>query len=344
MATLYTEIITPAELSGFARAARDDIEAKQGTLARWLPNTSTNDIVVRTVVGSDGSGDIAEFRSFDTETPIGNGGEAERKIFEMIPLGKKERISEYNQLRARSGDATGLLLSSVEAATIRRVNGIIKRLEKARGQALETGGLSINENGMVQTSDFGRPAGNTVTAPILWDATGAKVLDNLQTWTSAYEDVNEDAAPGAFVTSKRVLGKILSDPAMQSLIRGKSSTIDAPLSPEALNAALESYSLPPIYTYDRKVNGQRVTSDNKVFILPEPVDPNTGSNALGATFYGPTLEAEESNYGLAAGDQPGIAVGTYKTNDPIGLWVHSNAVALPVLVNPVASMVATVLA
>lgn len=74
MATLYTETITPAELTGFARAAQDDIEAKQGTLARWLPNTSVNDVVVRTVVDQDGSGDLAEYRSFDAETPIGSGG------------------------------------------------------------------------------------------------------------------------------------------------------------------------------------------------------------------------------------------------------------------------------
>ncbi|MEJ9078588.1 major capsid protein [Gordonia malaquae] len=343
MATLYTETITPAELTGFARAAQDDIEAKQGTLARWLPNTTTNDVVVRTVVGEDGSGDLAQYRSFDAETPIGSGGKAERKIFELLPLGKKERISEYAQLRARGGDAASLILSSVEKATIRRVQAIVKRLEVARGQAIETGGLSITENGLVQNPSFGRPAGNTVTAVKLWSDSTADIVEDLQTWTQVYENGNEDSAPGAYVTSKRVLGAMLKNPAIQGLVRGPGSAVSAPVSPEALNAVLAAYSLPPIYAYDRKVNGQRVTSDNKLFILPEPVDPNSGSNMLGGTFYGPTLEADEPEYGIAPGDQPGIAVGVYKTKDPIGLWVHSNAIALPVLVNPVASMVATVL-
>lgn len=345
MATLYTETITPAELSGFARAAQADVEAKQGTLARWLPNTAVNDVVVRTVVGSDGAGTLAQFRSFDSETPIGGGGQAERKVFELMPLGLKERVGEYDQLRARGGDGAAIALGGVEKATIRIVRGISDRLEIARGQAIETGALSINENGLVQTPSFGRPAGNTVTAGTLWDAaSGVKILDDLMLWSEVYADGNEGAAPGSLVVSRKVLSAMLKDSAIQSLVRGSASTVDAPVSIEGLNAVMTGYGLPTVVVYDRKVKGVRTTSDKKVFLLPEAVDPNTGSNELGATFYGPTLESQEPNYGIGASDQPGIAVGTYKTNDPIGLWVHSNAIALPVLVNPVASMVATVLA
>lgn len=345
MATLYTETITPAELTGFARAAQDDIEAKQGTLARWLPNTSVNDVVVRTVVGSDGAGELAQYRSFDAETPIGSGGNAERKIFELLPLGLKERIGEYDQLRARGGDGAALALGGIEAATVRTVRAIADRLEVARGQAIETGGLSINENGLVQTPSFGRPAGNTKTAAVLWDAaSGVKILDDLMAWSEAYADGNEGATPGTLVVSRKVLSAMLKDSGIQSLVRGTNSTVDAPVSIDGLNAVLTGYGLPTVVVYDRKVKGARTTSDKKVFLLPEAVDPNTGSNILGATFYGPTLESLEPDYGIGAADQPGIAVGAYKTKDPIGLWVHSNAIALPVLVNPVASMVATVLA
>ena len=135
---------------------------------------------------------------------------------------------------------------------------------------------------------------------------------------------------------------MLRDPAIRSLV---ATSAGAPqiVSVDVLNATLSAHGLAPIHVYDRKVNGVRVTSDKKVFILPEAVDPNSGSNILGATFYGPTLESMEPEYGIGAGDQPGVAAGAYKTKDPIGLWVHSNAIALPVLVNPVASMVATVL-
>lgn len=343
MATLYTETITPQEITGFARAAQDDLESKQGTLARWLPNASVSDVVVRTVVGKDGSGALAQYRSFDAETPIGSGGGAERKIFELLPLGLKERIGEYDQLRARGGDGAAIALGGIEAATIRTVRAIADRLEIARGQAIETGALAINENGVVQAPSFGRPVGNTKTATPLWDGASPKILDDLLLWCEAYADANDGAAPGAIVASRKVLSAMLKDAGIQALVRGSQSTVDAPVSVEALNAVLVSYSLPPVYVYDRKVKGTRVTSEKKLFILPDAVDPNSGSNILGATFYGPTLESMEPDYGIGASEQPGIAVGVYKTKDPIGLWVHSNAIALPVLVNPVASMVATVL-
>ena len=343
MATLYTETITPAELTGFARAAQEDIEAKQGTLARWLPNTAVNDVVVRTVVGKNGAGQLAQYRSFDAETPIGSGGQAERKIFELLPLGLKERIGEYDQLRARGNDGAAIALGGIEAATVRTVRAISDRLEVARGQALETGALSINENGLVQTPSFGRPAGNTVTAAVLWDAaSGTKILEDLLTWVDAYSDANDGEAPGALVMSRKVLNVMLRDPAVRALVATAAGSPQI-VSVDVLNATLSAHSLPPIYIYDRKVKGQRTTSDKKVFLLPAEVAPTGGSNILGATFFGPTLEADEPEYGIGAGEQPGIAVGAYKTKDPIGLWVHSNAIALPILVNPVASMVATVL-
>ena len=112
---------------------------------------------------------------------------------------------------------------------------------------------------------------------------------------------------------------------------------------DALNSVLSGYGLPPLVVFDRKVNGTRVTNEKKVYLLPEVVDPNSGENNLGATFVGPTLEADDPRYGIGAADQPGVAVGAWKTDDPIAAWVRSNAVAMPILVNPVASMVATVL-
>ena len=114
------------------------------------------------------------------------------------------------------------------------------------------------------------------------------------------------------------------------------------MSIDALNAVLAAYGVPQIVVYDRKIRGSAVLPDNKLYLLPPAVDPN-GQSELGATFYGQTLEAGEPDYGIPASEQPGLVVGAWKTRDPIGVWVHSNAIAMPVLVNPVASMVATVL-
>ena len=337
---LWTDLITPAELTGFARAAVEDVERQKATLARWLPNYSVPDVVVRTIVGEDGNGALAQYRAFDAETPIGSGGSGTRKVFELLPLGLKERVSEYDQLRARGNDAQAMILGGVEKAATRVANAVVDRLEVARGQAIDTGALTINENGVVQTMTFGRPEGNTVTAATLWSG-AAKPLDNLIAWGDVFAAGNQGNQPGAIVTSKRVVAALQRNADIRGLVATVGGTPGI-VSVDALSAVLASYGLPPITIYDRKIRGNNVLPDNKVYLLPAAADPN-GQSELGATFYGETLEASEPEYGIGASDQPGLVVGAWKTKDPIAVWVHSNAIAMPVLVNPVASMVATVL-
>lgn len=340
---LWTDLVTPAELTGFARAAQEDIERTKGTLGRWLPNTATTDVVVRTLVGSNGSGSLAQYRSFDAETPIGKAPSGERKTFELLPLGLKERVSEYDQLRMRGNDSMAQMLGGAEKAAARIAGAVVDRLEVARGQAIEAGALTINENGVVQSPSFGRAADHTVTAATKWDQAGAKILDDLLTWRDKYADDNNGEMPGSIVASGKVLATLARSDEIRGLVATAVGGTPSIVSVDAINAALIAYGLPPITVYDRRVNGTRVTGDKKVFLLPAAVDPNSGQNSLGATFYGETLEASEPEYGIAPVDQPGLVVGAWKTKDPIALWVHGNAIAVPVLVNPAASMVATVL-
>ena len=341
LAKLWTDLIAPAELTGFARAAQEDVERQKATLARWLPNYSVPDVVVRTVVASDGNGALAQYRSFDAETPIGSGGTGERKVFDLLPLGLKERVSEYDQLRLRGGDATGLIQAGVEKAAARVANAVVDRLELARGQVIDSGTMTIKENGVVQTMPFGRPNGNTVTAATLWSDSAAKPLDNLIAWGDVYAAGNQGNQPGTIVTSRRVVAALQRNADIRGLVATTGGTPGI-VSIDALNAVLAAYGVPQIVVYDRKIRGSAVLPDNKLYLLPPAVDPN-GQSELGATFYGQTLEAGEPDYGIPASEQPGLVVGAWKTRDPIGVWVHSNAIAMPVLVNPVASMVATVL-
>src|SRR5213595_1144355 len=98
---LWTDIIDPATLSGYARASLADYEASRGTLARWLPNREVADIVVRFVAGSSGLIDVASFRAFYAEPEIGKGPGGKRVTIELPALGQDIPVSEYNQLRMR---------------------------------------------------------------------------------------------------------------------------------------------------------------------------------------------------------------------------------------------------
>lgn len=340
MGTLWTEAVTPAELTGFARAAIEDVERQKGTLAVFLPNDSVPDVVVRTVVDSDGTGELAQYRSFDAETPIASGGKGSRKTFELLPLGLKERVGEYDQLRRQAG-AMDLVKAGIENATLRVSQAVVDRLEVARGQVLDTGRLVIDENGVTQIVDYGRPSGNNITAEDPWNRDGSDPVEYLISVCDLYADLNQGSQPGVVLTSRKVVARLQRSETIRAIVatlQGAPSIV----SREALTAALASFGLPPLSIYDRKIRGQHVLDPDAVYLLPA-AGGVTGQSPLGATFYGQTLEASEPEYGLAPVDQPGLVVGSWKTKDPIGVWVHSNAIAMPVLVNPVASMVVRVI-
>lgn len=71
--------------------------------------------------------------------------------------------------------------------------------------------------------------------------------------------------------------------------------------------------------------------------------PAAGTNELGQTAFGTTAEANAPEYGIAPADAPGLIAGVKREWDPYAYWVRVNGIALPVMTNPNASMVAQVL-
>lgn len=342
---ITTDYFTPAELSGYARASLGDIPVNQPSLARWLPNRVVPDLTFRFTRGGEGLTEAATFRSWDTEAPIGSRPGFTRVTGELPPISRKMRQDEYTRLRARAGGADqlrNLLLTDTE----RLVRAIAMRIELARGAALVGGAVTINENGVVATVDFGRAGGNTVAPSTLWtDLAASLPFKDLRTWCDAYEDVNGER-PGAIVTSSRVLSLMLENQAVRTLA-GTVLGTPGEVTRGQLDNMLQTRDLPPIYTYNVKVrvNGaaQRVIADDKVLLLPPPTDPNNEAGTdLGATLWGTTAESMEPNYALQDADQPGVVAGNYTTQDPVALWTKAAGVSLPVLVNPDLSMCADV--
>ena len=64
---LWTDVIDPATLTGYARASLEEYEQRKGSLASFLPNEQVEDINVRLNVGNGGLVESAHFRAFDAE-------------------------------------------------------------------------------------------------------------------------------------------------------------------------------------------------------------------------------------------------------------------------------------
>lgn len=335
---MWTDLVDPVELTGYARARLEDYERQQnGSLSSFLPNEFLNDIVARFTVGGTGLQPVAEFLSYDAETPLGSLPGAQRVTIELPKLGMKMRVSEYEQLRARGDLSNVLLRTSVERITERLVDAISDRMEYERGYAIENASLLIDdETGFKQSGDWERDPAHEVDASTgvgeYWDNTNADPIEDLISWKEQYIATN-GFAPGAILTSTHVLTTLQRHASLRVLA---SSLAGAPqiVTQDAVSGALAAYGLPPIQVYDRQVNFRgtvtKVLSPEFLYLLPSP-GGTVGGVKLGATYWGTTLEASEPEYNIETLDRPGIVVGTWKTRDPIGVWVHSAAIGLAVL-------------
>lgn len=339
---LWTDIIDPATLTGYARASLADYEARRGTLARWLPNREVADIVVRFVQGSSGLVDVADFRSYDAEPTIGKAPQGKRVSIELPALGQNIPVSEYNQLRQRNSNPS----DEAVLATIQRTTDVVARavsdqIERLRGIVLQTGKATIAG---FMDEDFGRAGGHTVTAGASWATSSTDALGHLTTWYDTYLATNGEA-PGAIVTSTRVVRMMA---ALTQFATQLSNGASRPATLADVNATVQAAGLPPIYTYDRRVSvagsGTKVLADDKLLLLPAPVDTDDAEGTqLGATFWGQTLTSTSADWDIADVDQPGLVAGVYRgEKPPMIAEVISDAVALPVLANADLSFVADV--
>lgn len=337
---LYTDYGTPAYLTGYARQALYQLEVNQFKLAQYLPSQTINDLDYRFTRGGEGLIEAATYRSYDAEAPLSARPGVTRTTGELPPLSRKIRLGEYDRLKARNLDSEiqGAIMGDVERLT----REIAARIELARGDAIVNGSVTINENGVAGGVDFGRAAGNRVTAATYWtDLANAKPVTDLMAWRDTFADTN-GSEPGRILTARKNMALLMRNTEIRNLIypQGSSATL---VRETDVSTVMQSFGLPGIEFYDAKVRvagtDVRVIPDNLMIFLPGGAD----ASQLGRVLWGTTVEASEPSFGLA-GNEAGIVAGSMSTFDPVGVWTKAAAIALPVVVNPNLTFVAKIAA
>lgn len=333
------DLITPAELTGYARAALADRPENALQLSTILPHRPVNDLNYRFTKGGGGLAAAASFRAYDAEPGFGKREGISRVSGELPPIGMQYVLGEYDQLRLRNASEEIRSLLLRDAARIAR--SIDQRFEFARGQALEEAKVVLNENGVQATVDFGRSAAHSVAPGTLWsNLAAATPIDDLQAWRDVYVDTN-GTAPDEMLLSTRIVNYLVRNAQVRTHVLPVGSTITQ-VRRSDLEAVLTDFGLPRMRIFDARAIDQlgvsrRVISDDKVIFLP-------GQGAdMGATLWGTTLEAQEPQYGIAAADHPGLVVGAFKqSTTPIRVFTIGAAIGIPILANPDLTMVADV--
>ncbi|KGM18149.1 major capsid protein [Corynebacterium auriscanis] len=336
---LFTDYADPYQLTLTARVGFDERERARGiSLSEFLPNLNVNGTSLEVSQYGGGLNEVAEFRAFDAENSFGEGHGGQRLTVPLAALGRQERVSEWDQLQMRNISDKDMLETSQLRVAKRIGAAIADRLELARGQVIQTAKFSADENGFKSDMDFGRGSAFTVTAATKWDQQDATPIDDITAWVEAYV-AEHGVEPEAILMSKKALSVLKKATQVQKF--ATAGQIAQIVNSDYLNGLLMDHGLPMVREYNRKVRkgGKAVdVIDAKVAVLVPPAELEAGMTALGTT-----LESLQSNYNLPHDEQAGIAVGAYKSENPIGIYINGAAIAMPVLANANAFMAATVL-
>ena len=336
---IYEEFITPAELTGYSRAALEDRPENQLILSQWFPYQGQNDLSYRfTKGGGDLLLEAADFRAFDGEPSFGRRHGMARVTGDLPPIARQYELDEFQNLTARR--ATNEEFRQLfQRDGVRIAREIDLRMEFARAEALVSSTVTLNEKGVYAQVDFGRSGSHSVAPSTLWsDHTNSTPLSDLQAWRDVL--VQDGEAPGTILMSTTAINHLVRNKEVQGLVYPLATT--APQVTRAqLNQVLADFGLPPITVYDAQARRggtlQRFIAADKVLMLPAP------GSSIGATVYGTTLEAQIGGYGIGSGELPGLVVAAFiQRETPVRVLTIGSAIALPVMAAPDNTLVADV--
>ena len=104
---LWTDLITPVEATGIARAELELIEQAKGNLSRWLPNVTVASDHVKFMLGDHGLVDEAFYRAFNAAPEIIGGEPIKSTMIELPAVSSNQPIDERTQHCHQNGVGRG---------------------------------------------------------------------------------------------------------------------------------------------------------------------------------------------------------------------------------------------
>ena len=335
--TLLNQVRLPStyDLTRFSRLAPDPAE---WTLSDILPVNEIQSIKWRTSTFSR-TISAAKFRAYDAVTPLGRRIASRVETEGMLPpVGQKTNIGELETILdelQRGADGSALVESVYDHGESNAL-AIRARLELARGDLLTDWKFTLNENGLVGVeADFTIPTGHAPTAATLWNVSTSTPIDDELTWISLFRTDSGGITPEIRIASQSVVNTLATNNQYRQAAYPGQALANVPtrLTPGQVTAVRDQWGLPPITVYDVTIDVDGVST------RPIPADrfllTTKQSGGLGETLIGMTAEgialAGSGNPRLTRREAPGIVTTTKVEDDPVSVWVRSNAVGMPVM-------------
>lgn len=358
MANILWDLVDPAELTGYVRAYNDETLRARFVLDQVLPNVLLDDLEYRVRAGGLTDVDVAEFRAWDTPPPMTGRPGISRKRGELPPVSRQIPLLEEESLRLRqvqTGNDNPLITAIFDDAT-RMTRAVQGRIELARGDVLTDGVVTINENGMNITVDYGVGAPHlpVLAGGATWttaNAATATPITNLLTWLDLYK-ADTGVLPRGILMSRTRLAGLAVNNEVRAYAQAGASTAPARVNMATIQQIFAEFGIPPLlglgadptgdpfYDVSVRVNGvlTPVIPTNRVVFVPPTDEP------VGNTFYGLTAEALRliERDKIVAQDAPGVVALVLQNDNPVQTFTLATAIALPAIINPELIFTATV--
>lgn len=296
---------------------------------------------------------MAQFHGFDTETQKTFRAPIDDHNIEKGLVKVKLNQSESLRAATRAGvQGDQAIYDYVMNDGLRLADQVVTRTKVAKNELLATGKITIKENDLDLTVDYGVPAAN-LAKTLDFGAGATKDIP-----TQLQELVDEATAKGVILSGmvlpRAVLTKLRQNTAIQRAINGnlgvgalvRNTDFNDYMSDEfGINSVITNdlnYAIPNGYTNGRpNVTSKRYFPADKVAFY--------GTNAagrIGTGLWGDPPEVDVArmfNGGVnASGASPYVYISQWAEKDPAVLWTKASALFIPVLYNPNALYVASV--
>ena len=296
---------------------------------------------------------MAEFHAFDVESKIASRPPVDNHQIEKGLIKVKINQSERMRILSRSGirEESPEMYDYVLGDGARLAEQVFTRTKVAKNEVLATGKMTIKENNLDLTVDYGVPAGQLAFE---------LDLDPTADLGAQFEEIIEAAKSvgvvlNGMITSSSNIKKMRANAGLQRDINGnvgvgslvRSSSFTAFMSEEygisnvitndltyAVEDGMDAYGRPKVKQY------RYFPKDKVTFFSTNP------GGRLGTGLWGDPPEIEAARFGHQAtgngGVSPYVYVDQYMEHDPTVLWTRASGLFIPVLYNPNSLFIATV--
>lgn len=283
----------------------------------------------------------AMVHAFDSEAAIGVRPTLEKVSIEKLLI--KEKINQSERLAhlLQKGVRESSLVNYVYDDMNRLANSVKTRTEIAKMEVMSTGKMTIKENNLDMTIDYG--VNKTVDFSD-WDDTAHNVLDDIEKAVALAKAAGYTV--NAALTSDKIVGLLLRNEGIIKAIHGVNGTGMIVTKSQLAILMNELY-------------GIKISTDEDMYAVPTadnkgrtpkrffPEDKFTlyvegAGGKVGTGLWGVTPEEERQGAFTSVNQKQFITITQWATPDPVAEWTKASGVFIPVLPNPFSMVICTV--